>query len=110
MIRTDSQSLCMALGNHNSETEGIRYNLQDHTGKISTQWIPGHADVPGNDMADEAARDDSGLVQDTRPLSYKCACMMSNHTFKDETVRPGIQNTYSKYDKAREREITTREE
>ena len=54
LICSDSHSLCMALGNHNPETEGIRYNLRDHIGKINIQWIPGHADVPGKDMADEA--------------------------------------------------------
>ena len=36
--------------------------------------------------------------------------MMTNHTFKDETVQPRIKDTYCKYDKAREREITTRED
>ena len=69
-----------------------------------------HADVPGNDVADEAARDASDLMQDTRPLYYRSACMMINHTFKDETEHPRIKDMYSKYDKAREREITTRED
>ena len=82
LICTDSQSLCMALSNHNPETEEIRYNLRDHTGKIYIQWIPGHTDVSRNDLADEAARDASDLMQDTCPISYR----MINHTFKDETV------------------------
>ena len=35
---------------------------------------------------------------------------MINHTFKDETVHQRIKETYSQYNKEREREITTRED
>ena len=66
LICTDSQSLCMALENHNPETEGIRHNPRNHTGKITIQWIPGHADVPGNDQADAAAKDAADLLEETR--------------------------------------------
>ena len=56
LICTDCLSLCMALQNHNPETDDISYHLQDHSGPVMVQWIPGHAGVPGNELVDEAAK------------------------------------------------------
>ena len=53
MICTDSQSLCMAMKSLNPETDGIREALQHHSGSIIKQWIPGHSNIPGNDLADD---------------------------------------------------------
>ena len=110
LICTDSLSLCMALDNYNPETDGIRDHLKDHRGKITIQWIPGHADVPGNDLADQAAKDAAMALEETRDISYRSACMMINQTFKDTTTHQNIKSTYSKYNKEREKQISSRED
>ena len=56
MICTDSQSLSMAMKSLNPETDGIREALQHHSGSIVIQWIPGHSNIPGNNLADDAAK------------------------------------------------------
>ena len=53
MICTDSQSLCMALESFNVETSPIRSALHNRVSPVTIQWIPGHSDVPGNDLEDE---------------------------------------------------------
>ena len=100
----------MALENHNPETEGIRHNLRNHTEKITFQWIPGHADVPGNEQADAAAKDAADLLEETRPITYRSACMIINQTIKDDIKHQKIKTTYSNYNKVRENEIQTRED
>ena len=102
LIWTDSQSLCMALDTHNPETEKVRHNLRNHTGRITIQWIPGHADNQGKDAAN--------LMEETRPITYRSACMMANQIFKDTIMHLCIKETYHKYDNAKEREVKTREQ
>ena len=61
MICTDSQSLCMALESFNVETSPIRSALHKRVSPVTIRWIPGHSDVPGNDLADEAAKSGAEL-------------------------------------------------
>ena len=70
-ICTDSQSLCMALQSYNSETDPIREILQGHEGRIDVQWIPGHSNIPGNDMADQAAKEAVGMLGAGRPITLR---------------------------------------
>ena len=63
VIFTDSKSALEALGNHQSRNQDIAELANSisrlHTAfekKISLQWIPGHADVAGNETADRLAK------------------------------------------------------
>ena len=110
LVCTDSQSLCMAMQSHNAETDGIREILQNHEGKITIQWIPGHSNIPGNDLADAAAKQASSLLAPTRPITFRSACMQIRKTFKDEIEHPRIKDVYSKYNKETEQLIKSRKE
>ena len=55
-IITDSQSLCLALLGTGFELDQLRFRLKCYQHKITIQWVPGHRDIPGNDLADGVAK------------------------------------------------------
>ena len=110
MICTDSQSLCMAMKSLNPETDEIRESLQHHVGSIVMQWIPGHSDIPGNDLADDAAKRATDLLVNPRPVTFRSACMMIRKTFTDEITHQRTREVYSAYRKDREREVKSRQD
>ena len=105
MVCTDSQSLCQALLSYNVETAAIRGTLHDRTGKTTIQWIPGHSDVPGNELADQAAKEATELETDSRPVSYRSACTMIRSRIKYPTNHQQLKKVYSHFSKQREQEV-----
>ena len=76
------------------ETAPIRAAVHNTPAEIITQWIPGHSDVPGNEMADAAAKEGTELETKYRPVSFRNACI-------DEGVpmllcRKGERRNYNK--------------
>ena len=108
LICTDSQSLCMAMESFNPETDQIRYNLRNHQAPVTIQWIPGHSDVPGNEMADQAAKEATELEAPLRPISFRSACMMANRSIHNHIEHPRTREVYKYYSKEREGELTSR--
>ena len=89
LICTDCQSQCMALRSYNKETDAIRKTLKHHEGKIIIQWIPGHSNIPGNDLANIAAKNATGLMEQGWAISLHSACMQIRSTFTDKTTGKG---------------------
>ena len=111
LICTDSQSLCMALNSFNMETSPFRSAIHNKQTKIITQWIPGHSDVPGNEMADKAAKEGADLETAQRPISYRSACMMIKKSISYPTSHPVMKKVYQHYSTEKEKEeITTRKD
>ena len=52
VICTDSQSLVIAIESRQSNIMDILEKLQQLKGRVFIQWIPGHSNIPGNDLAD----------------------------------------------------------
>ena len=72
LICTDSQALCKALkGQCRGYTADLKFRLESLVPKIAIQWIPGHTNIPGNDLADDAAKDAANITnEDNRPISF----------------------------------------
>ena len=94
LICTDSQSLCMALDAFNVETTPIRSALQNRVSPVIIQWIPGHSDVPGNELADKAAKSGTELQTACRPTSYRSSCMMVRKSIPDMITHPVMRQVY----------------
>ena len=64
VIFSDSQAVIKALNNHQVKSRMIletinSLNILGSNNKVSIHWIPGHEGVPGNERADELARQGS---------------------------------------------------
>ena len=94
----------MAMESFNPETDQIRYNLRNHQAPVTIQWIPGHSDVPGNYMANQAAKEATELEAPPRPISYRSVCMMANRSIHNHMEHPRTREVYKYYSKEREGE------
>ena len=84
VICADSQSLCTALWKRNNTTAGIRSHLDSHHSKVINQWIPGHSDVAGNELADSESRKAAvTTISEAEPTSPRAALSCIRRTFKD---------------------------
>ena len=57
VICTDSQSLVIAIESRQSNVMDIVEKLQKLKGRVVIQWIPGHSNIPGNELADKYAKE-----------------------------------------------------
>ena len=110
LICTDSQSNCQALRGCGEEVAPLQDILSRCRSEMVVQWIPGHSEIPGNDMADEeanaAAREES---EEGRRISWKAAKTMVKAAIPKEKIEHRrIKMTYACMSSSREKEITNK--
>jgi ribonuclease HI len=97
LICTDSQSLVEAITNLSPDSRLIREHLDGTRGQTTIQWIPGHCDIPGNEMADklanEAARSSDAPA---KPTSKRTAISVIKRTIAD--AKPQHARTAAVYE------------
>ena len=109
LVKTDSKSLCDALKSYIPSTDHIAYTISECRAKITIQWVPAHCGIPGNEAADQAAKDAANMQGDHRPISYGCACAAIRRLIKDNPPRRQEHcDTYSAMNRQRELEIDNR--
>ena len=69
LIITDSQSLCVALREGNENLNNIQMLIDTCDQEIMIQWVPGHAGIEGNELADKHAKDATKLNEPPRKIS-----------------------------------------
>lgn len=112
LIATDSQSLCQALLGTSPVVDTLKRKLDLCSGRITIQWIPGHADIPGNELADAAAKEAASARDEIpRATSLRGILPTVNSTVKDEPpLHARSAAVYSELSTAKERSVTKRED
>ena len=99
VICTDSQCLCTALWKRNSSTTVKRSFMDSHHSKVVIQWIPGHSDLAGNELADPESRKAAvTTTSEAEPKSLRAALSCIKRTFNDpEPCHHRAKFTYKEY-------------
>ena len=88
-ILTDSLSLLQALDNDKPDTAEIRARLQQACTKIDLLYVPGHKDIPGNELADTHAKAAAALDEPylNKPIPFTTARAFIKSEIKDKPTQ-----------------------
>ena len=96
IICSDSQSLLYSIDSLMPNTADIRKLLDSMKGRTFIHWVPSHVNVPGNELADKAAKEATRLeALDPVPLSFSTAKAFIKREVKDPPPQhPTVEKTY----------------
>ena len=108
-MATDSQSLCKAIQMQSRGVDKILAGLATLPCEVVWQWVPGHSDVAGNEIADKVAKAATSEAGPSRPVSLNAI----NAEIKilapaTKPTHPRTIAVYSKLSRSREDDITDR--
>ena len=113
VICSDSQSLLMAISHQTADTARIRKSLDALKNKTTIQWVPSHSNIPGNELADKAAKAAAKLERPddlSLPISYNTAKSIIKRLVSDPNPSHArTAQVYEHYSSKKEaRKITSR--
>ena len=87
LICTDSQALCTALlHDGDGEIRELSNRIHSCCCSLTLQWIPSHCNIPGNEMADSAAKEACRLDGDGGPIDYLSCKVMVKAAVADPPI------------------------
>ena len=111
-ICTDSQSLTVALECGTDDTALIRQMLDTSRNEIRIQWIPGHCNIEGNEIADKEANQAREIDEPPLPTTYRAAVSEINRQIQPQPMtHHRAARTYQGHSRKRdESELKSRKE
>ena len=87
----------------------MRKRLRDWPHPVVIQWVPGHCGIPGNELADQAAKEAAALEGPHAPTHYASICCWINTLNKDQPSKhERTQKVYAAISKEKEMQIQSR--
>ena len=89
LICTDSNAICQALANPDvGEYATLRRDLDSLEQEVCVRWVPSHVNVPGNELADQAAKLATQLEAPPRGVSFNAAKQLVRRNIIDQPADP----------------------
>ena len=102
IICTDSQSLCEALSSYNPRTNSIHQCISSISSSIFIQRVPGHSNMPGNELADRATKEAATIESDTiHSIPISCIFQVINDFFCEDPPSHARTNEIYQHRKTR---------
>ena len=110
LICTDSMALCSALLNPTTcPIQDLHRQLCSLTATVNIQWVPAHVNVPGNELADQAAKDATQLDEPSVGTSYGSIKQWIKWAIQDPPIsHQRTRETYEQYSLKCDEEVTSR--
>ena len=85
---TGSKSFCETLISSHLRAFSIHNSINSKSSSIFIQWIPGYSGIPGNDLANKAAKEATTIATDTiLPISLSSSIQVINETIRDSPLK-----------------------
>ena len=111
LVCTDSQSLCRALEGHGDTADELRNEIDKCPNELVIQWVPGHSDIPGNELADEEAKQATTEEGEGRAVSLESITTVIKSVIKDKEIQHDtIREAYSCKSSSKEKDVSNRED
>ena len=108
-VFTDSQSLCVALLGSSTALDELRLRISRVRARLVIQWIPGHSNIPGNELADSAAKAATLAPGRGGGVTYTSICSAIKAAVKDPPIQHlRTKEVYAAYSRERESGVHNR--
>ena len=80
-----------ADGSRHWKNASLKWSLEILSANIQVKWLPAHVDIPGNELADQAAKEATELDDPSRGISFSSVKQLIKRNIKDPPHKPPFE-------------------